>query len=152
MTRQEYYKVWRSVRTTLNRGGHMRLVKHCYPGFIESIENGFIEALIWQDETLDHYSGSDLSYNASEKIAQTIKTFIFICATNDQAMSEIIDHGFSNTGHDLALQIMGHGVGFWEQDQTKTLDTIVNQILEFKVIKPFELFFDDASKKLEIEY
>lgn len=119
--------------------------KAVYNDFIDQIKKGFIDALIWHDESLDQYSDLPLSYDANSKVDQVVNTFIFACSTDDQAMSEIIDHGFEKTGHDLAFQMLGHGVGFWEQEETRSLNNALDHLLDFKVIKPFVLYTSETT-------
>jgi len=107
----------------------------------------FKTALIWQDENLDEYQDCELSYSAIEKIEQTCCIFLACVSMDKQATIEATNHDI--VGHDLALQMLGHGVGFWEQKETKTLDTILNMLLDMKAIKPFHLYYDDDDKKLD---
>jgi len=113
------------------------------------ILNGFERALIWQDENLDDYSGLHLTYSAQEKCEQTVNIFVSLVMFSDIAMAEMFNHGLSKCGHDLALQMLGHGVGFWEQKETNKLDRIVNIMLDDKLIKPFHLYHDASEKKLD---
>ena len=118
-----------------------------------AIKHGFIEAMIWQDEDLDD-SGLgiyDLDYLADQLVTLTVNKFLTVCYLDDHATSELIDHGFAQVGHDLCLQLLGHGVGLWNQSTTKNLNILLDFCLDTGAIKPFTLY-DDNSEKLKFDY
>lgn len=117
--------------------------------FIGELKNGFERALIWQDESLDDYQDRALTYEAQEKVDQTVMTFLSMVFTCDHATQQMIDHGASNTGHDLALQMLGHGAGFWEQKATIHLNTALGFLLDTKAIKPFTLYYEESINELQ---
>jgi len=119
------------------------------PAALGEIVNGFERALIWQDEKLDHVSDRALTYAAGEKCIHTVMIFVSFINTSKQATEQLIKHGLSQSGHDLAFQMLGHGVGFWEQDSTKLLDESLDFLLGMKAIKPFCLFYDEKENKLD---
>lgn len=116
--------------------------------FIGELKNGFERALIWQDESLDDYQDRSLTYAAQEKVDQTVMIFLSMVFSDDMATRQMIDHGAGDTGHDLALQMLGHGAGFWEQKETNFLDDILNFLLDNKAIKPFTFYYDESQKEL----
>lgn len=118
-------------------------------GAMVEILNGFEHALIWQDEQLDNVYGLPLTHEAQAKCTQTVMIFLSVVYTSNKATRQLIEHGLSQTGHDLALQMLGHGVGFWEQENTSALDEILDYLLDMKSILPFKLYYSEASKNLD---
>ncbi|QHZ59781.1 hypothetical protein HWD03_gp101 [Alteromonas phage vB_AmeM_PT11-V22] len=110
---------------------------------------GFTVALIWQDEELDQYSDKKVSYHAKEKIENVCRTFYTFCLSDDILLNELVNHDGGSTGHNLALQMLGHGVVFWENENTKLLDQLLALLLDKKVVKPFRLFYCDQWDHLE---
>ena len=116
--------------------------------FVSAIYNGFERALIWQDENLDDFDGLPLDYHAKAKCEHTCNIFVTACLMNKKAFNELYNNEGSQIGHSLALQMLGHGVGFWDNDNTKVLGNILDLLLDTKSIKPFTLFHDVESNKL----
>lgn len=113
------------------------------------IKNGFERALLWQNEQLDEHSSVKLSYAAQEKCDQTIAIFLSMVCTHNKATDQVFNHGLTQTGHDLALQMLGHGVGFWEQHESDYLSVILDFLLDMKSIKPFELYYCEDNNFLD---
>ena len=116
---------------------------------LQQIVKGFSTALIWQDEQLNQYADKNISYHAKDKIENVCRTFYMFCLADDHLLNELLDHGAEQTGHDLALQMLGHGVGFWENENTKQLDQLLDLLLDKKVVKPFHLYYCDQWDHLE---
>ena len=116
---------------------------------VSEIIEGFNTALIWQDENLNECSDVEMSYGAREKCTHTVKSFLAVCCLDEQAIDQILQHGQKQTGHDIALQMLGHGVGFWEQKSTDKLNQIMDFCLDKGVIKGFTLYMDHNANRLE---
>ena len=113
------------------------------------LKNGFERALIWQDEYLNEFDGLPLTYAAQDKVNQLINTFVvFVCAV-DGAQFEMIKNGYSQTGHTIALQMLGHGVGFWDNNNTKILNDCLDFLLDTKAIMPFHFYHLESENKLD---
>jgi hypothetical protein len=115
----------------------------------DEVLNGFIEALIWQDEELDGSTIIDISYSAKERSKNVVNTFLSATCFDNDATNEVLEHSFGKTGHDIALQMLGHGVGFWEQNSTKRLHTIMDFLINTKAIIPFRYYLNEDTRKLE---
>ena len=113
------------------------------------IKNGFERALIWQDEYLNDFDGLPLMYAARYKVDQLINTFVSFVCSIDGAKDEMIKNGYSQTGHTIALQMLGHGVGFWDDDETKTLDQCLDFLIGSGAIKPFKFYHLESENKLD---
>lgn len=116
---------------------------------LNQIIESFTTAMVWQDEQLKEYTDKKLSYSAKEKIEQTCRTFYTFVLADEYLLNELLDHGGSSTGHDLSLQLLGHGVGFWENKNTKQLDQLLDLLVDKKVLKPFRLFYCDQWDHIE---
>lgn len=115
--------------------------------FFEDMQQSFIHTLIWQDETLADYAYSDLTYDANERVHSFVNAFYALSIARSETREELELHGASNTGHDLALQMLGHGAGFWEQESTKHLSQLLQFCLDKKVLTPFVFYYDSDLQK-----
>ncbi|QDP64810.1 MAG: hypothetical protein GOVbin2917_125 [Prokaryotic dsDNA virus sp.] len=116
---------------------------------LQQLVKGFTNAIIWQEEQLDQYTDKSVSYNAKGKIESVCRTFYMFCLADHHLLEELLDHGAEESGHDLALQMLGHGVGFWENKNTKQLDQLLDLLVDKKVLKPFRLFYCDQWDHIE---
>jgi hypothetical protein len=128
----------------------MRANKCLLPaGAYTDMLQGFKTALIWQDNELDNIETTVLSYQAQEKTNNTVMTFLSVVLCSNEATKQLLQHGLSQSGHDLALQMIGHGVGFWEVENSKILSDILDFLLDMKSIKPWHYFYDVNQNKLD---
>lgn len=109
---------------------------------LNDIVESFTGAMIWQNESLYDYTHKALSYDAREKIEHTCRIFYSFVLSDSETLKEMIEHEIKDTGHDLALQLLSHGVGFWEQETTKNLNILLETLVNKKVLKPFDLYYD----------
>jgi len=118
-----------------------------------AIKNGFIEAMVWQDQDLDggDLGIYDLDYLADELVTLTINKFLTVCYLDNAATQDLIDYGYSQVGHDLCLQLLGHGSGFWDRECGKILNILLDFCIDTGALKPFTLY-DDNSGKLKFDY
>ena len=77
--------------------------------------NDFKTALIWQDDKLESLDLTINDFdNDSDKLVTKILTD-FINQLNEEQIKAIDYDGF-NVGHPLALELMGHGAGFFDSE------------------------------------
>lgn len=110
--------------------------------------NGFTDALLWQDESLDGYCKDDISYSLQDKINQYCSVFYALVLADETMTEACEDHSWVMVGHDLALESLGHGVGFWEQQSTQCLSNLLQFCIDKKVLIPFNVCYDSDINKL----
>jgi hypothetical protein len=117
-----------------------------------SIAASFTQALIWQDEeSLGDHADVALSYSAQTRVSRLVNVFVCMVGLDRAATAQMIEHGVQLTGHDLCLEALGHGVGFWEQESTMLLSNLVEYCLKFEAITPFTLYYDEDTMLLEAD-
>jgi hypothetical protein len=121
--------------------------------FRKSIYSDFKAAIIWQNEQLENCSDVPLSYLAKNEIIRTCDIFVDCLLLDDRLIDEAIKHEIDHSiGHDLAMQSLGHCVGFWEQEDSENLNQLLTLLMVNKSIQPFELYLSSSVNELDFDW
>ncbi len=110
-----------------------------------ALTNNFIEAALWSNDVED-LTIFDITEEMKASVQEEIQNFCNTL-TEDQAWEFLKD--CSESGHNLALEMQGHGAGFFDVVNNPTYASISDKVEDFKTK------FDDVYEvdgKLEIGF
>lgn len=112
----------------------------------------FKRGLMFQNVVqLDGFAHLPLTPDTQTRCENVVNAFLtLVNEAGEIAINEILAFGLESTGYKLALQMLDHDEGFHEQNETKTLDSLLVKAITDKTITPFTFELNEG--ELFIEY
>ncbi|AGG58305.1 hypothetical protein VPDG_00144 [Vibrio phage henriette 12B8] len=102
---------------------------------------GFLEAILFVSEDVQDMGIIDfVDSDINDIFTNYIDVFVNMVDASSVLMDEAENHGFEQLGRDMYFDLIGAGVGLWEQKETSNLNKLWEAIRNTKVVEEFEVF------------
>lgn len=102
---------------------------------------GFLSAIIFDNVDIEDMAIIDFNDDDINDIfTNYIDVFVNMVDASSVLMEEAENHGFGQLGFDMYYDLVGGGVGLFEQKETSNLNDLWTVMRNTKVVQEFEVF------------